>query len=189
MKVKSSEYSSAPEYVDWLDKKGNIIGQIDKSFAHLHGLLHVAVHVFVLDAKKRLILQFRSHKKKIYPLNWDTSVGGHVHAGEDLLKSTQREAWEELGIKTKLHYLGHTDVNSREKNTKGSFHHHERVHFYVTHLPKGVKIRPNEEFDDIAFIPPAEISVFMRNKKFTDIFIAGWKKFGKMVKKEGEMKE
>ncbi|MEK6902989.1 MAG: hydrolase, partial [archaeon] len=76
--------------MDWIDSNGKPFAQVDKNFAHQYGLLHLAGHVFVFDSKKQLILQYRSHKKKIYPLHWDTSVGGHVHAGEPILKSTQR---------------------------------------------------------------------------------------------------
>jgi isopentenyldiphosphate isomerase len=167
--------------VDWIDVKGKVIGEIDKNFAHQHGLLHPAGHVFVFDAQKRMILQYRTHKKKIYPQHWDTAVGGHIHAGGDILTNTKREAREELGIKTQLHYLGHADAEDHEKNSKGTFHHHERVHYYYTLLPHGYKVHPNEEFDDIAYLSLEELPSFIKKKKFTATFKAGWKKFGKKL--------
>ncbi len=172
--------------MDWLDTKGKIIGQIDKTFAHAHGLLHPAVHVFVLDQEGKLILQYRTRSKKIYPQHWDTSVGGHVHAGEDLLKGAQREAGEELGIgKMPLHYLGWADVEDTETNSKGKFHHRERVHYHLARLKKGMRIHPNEEFENIAHIPLEEMPEFIRKKRFTATFLAGWRKFGKAIQGKG----
>jgi len=43
-------------------------------------------------------LQRRSQNKDVAPGKWDTSVGGHVEAGEDLVGSCKREMQEELGI-------------------------------------------------------------------------------------------
>ena len=166
------------EYVDWLTKNGCVIGKIDKYFAHVHGLLHPAVHVFVFDAKKRLILQYRSHTKKIYPRHWDTSVGGHVHAGESLEKSTQREMNEELGIRIPFHYLGFADVEDKEEN----YYHHEHVHYYFSLLPARMKIKPNEEFEKINFVPLEKIPAFIHTHPFTSTFLAGWKKFRKTIK-------
>ncbi|MFZ2198926.1 MAG: NUDIX domain-containing protein, partial [Thermodesulfovibrionales bacterium] len=61
-------------------------------------LLHRVVHVLVFDKKGRLLLQRRSLNKDVAPGKWDTSVGGHVNPGEDILEAAKREMNEELGI-------------------------------------------------------------------------------------------
>ncbi len=170
--------------MDWIDSRGKIVGRVDKNFAHQHGLLHLAGHVFVFDSKKRLILQYRSHKKKIYPLHWDTSVGGHIKAGESVLVGTEREKREELGIETKIHFLGHADSEDYEKNAKGTFHHHERVYYYYSILPPHYKIKPNEEYQKIAFVTLDKLPAFIRKNPFTITFKTGWKKFGKKLIKK-----
>ncbi len=168
--------SSSPkelEWVDELDAHGNIIGRVEKMDAHLRGVRHSAVHVFVFTAKHELILQYRSHRKRIYPLKWDTSVGGHVHAGERLDAGVKREMGEELGLHVQPHYLGWADVADHE----GEYHHRERVHYYCVILPPHAGLTPNEEFEDIAFVTLEKMPAFISSHAFTMTFLAGWNKF------------
>ena len=60
--------------------------------------MHRVVHVLVLNRDGHILLQKRSQNKDVAPGRWDTSVGGHVGVGEDLLLSSKREMHEELGI-------------------------------------------------------------------------------------------
>lgn len=86
------------EILDVLDEGGRVVGTAPRSLVHGRGLPHHAVHVLVRDRAGRLLLQLRSSRKTTSPGLWDTSVGGHVGAGEDLLESALRETREELGI-------------------------------------------------------------------------------------------
>ncbi len=169
------------EYVDWINEKGNVVGRIEKIFAHQHGILHPAGHVFVFDSKKRLILQYRSSTKRIYPQKWDTSVGGHIHAGGGILNNTQREAWEELGINVPLHYLGKALAEGKETNRTGTYYHREIIHYFYAQLSAKTKIKTNEEFENIAFVELEKMPAFIRTHPFTHSFLVGWKKFGKKL--------
>ncbi len=162
------------EWVDELSPEGKIIGRVEKMDAHLRGINHPAVHVWVVDSQERVVLQYRSHLKKIYPLKWDSSVGGHVHAGEHLLTGAQREMSEEIGTVLPLHELGWADVNEVD----GKYHHCERIHFYYALLPEGKKLVLNEEFEDVAYIPVHELNDFVSANPFTPSFLAGWNAFG-----------
>ena len=62
-------------------------------------MLHPVVHVHVFNKNGQLYLQKRADNKEVQPGKWDTSVGGHVRSGEDIIAAVNREAEEELGIK------------------------------------------------------------------------------------------
>ena len=87
------------EFLDVVTEKGEVIKTLPRS--RIHGdpsLLHKVVHVLVFNSKGELILQKRSMIKDVAPGKWDTSVGGHVNAGETLKDAVMREMEEELGI-------------------------------------------------------------------------------------------
>ena len=89
----------ADEYLEIVNEEGETIGHAQRS--EIHGnpsLVHKVVHVLVFNKKGELLLQKRSQNKDVAPGKWDTSVGGHVESGEDLLSSCKREMQEELGI-------------------------------------------------------------------------------------------
>jgi isopentenyl-diphosphate delta-isomerase type 1 len=87
------------EFLDVVNEKGEIIGYAARSKVHGNpSLIHRVVHVFVFNKKGELLLQKRSQNKDVDPGRWDTSVGGHVGAGEELFSSCLREMKEEIGI-------------------------------------------------------------------------------------------
>lgn len=87
------------EILEIVDREGNTIATALRS--HIHGnpsLIHKVVHVLVFNDKGELLLQKRSMNKDVAPGRWDTSVGGHISANEDLIEAAKREMEEELGI-------------------------------------------------------------------------------------------
>ncbi len=87
------------EFLDVVTEKGEVIKVLPRS--RIHGdpsLLHRVVHVLVFNDKEELLLQKRAMSKDVAPGKWDTSVGGHVNAGESLEEAVMREMEEELGI-------------------------------------------------------------------------------------------
>ncbi len=87
------------EYLEVVNHKGEVIGHFPRSVVHGNpSLMHKVVHVLVFDKNGNLLLQKRSMKKDVAPGKWDTSVGGHVGIGEDLIISSKREMEEELGL-------------------------------------------------------------------------------------------
>jgi isopentenyldiphosphate isomerase len=88
------------ELLDVVTEKGEILQTLPRS--EIHGnptLLHRVVHVLVFNEGGEILLQKRSMTKDVAPGRWDTSVGGHVNAGESLADALVREIAEELGIK------------------------------------------------------------------------------------------
>ena len=87
------------EMFQLVDARGNPIGAASREECHGNPLLiHLVVHLHLFDPAGRLFLQKRSMSKDTNPGRWDTSVGGHVGAGETVSDALLREAREELGI-------------------------------------------------------------------------------------------
>lgn len=122
------------EYLEIINEKGDIIGLALRSEVHGNPLLmHRVVHVLVFNEKGEILLQKRSNNKDVAPGKWDTSVGGHVNPGEDLISSAIREMNEELGIlKDDLKYLYsyvHTNLYETEYVTTFGVVHDGSVTF------------------------------------------------------------
>lgn len=65
---------------------------------HIEGFWHKAVHVWIVNSNNNLLIQKRSNTIINHPGKFDSSVGGHVDAGEDSINTAVRETYEELGL-------------------------------------------------------------------------------------------
>ena len=91
--------SATQEFFDQVDEYDRVTGRISRSQAHGNpAVIHRVVHVLVFNGAEELYLQKRADDKDVQPGKWDTSVGGHVNAGEVYLEAAYRELSEELGI-------------------------------------------------------------------------------------------
>jgi len=87
------------EMLPLVDGDGNVLGQAPRGWCHGGSFsMHPVVHLHIIDRSSRLFLQKRSASKSLFPLRWDTAVGGHVTYGEYISESLYREASEELGL-------------------------------------------------------------------------------------------
>ena len=87
------------EIFDVVNDQDQVIDRLPRSEVHARNLLHRSVHALVFDSNQRVFLQLRSDDRDCDPSLWDSSVGGHLQAGEDYDHAIIREAQEELGIK------------------------------------------------------------------------------------------
>jgi 16S rRNA (adenine1518-N6/adenine1519-N6)-dimethyltransferase len=87
------------EMFDVVDENDQVIGQDTRGEVHARKLMHRAVHVFVFNKRGDLLLQQRSMLKDVHPGVWDSSVSGHLDAGEDYAAACVRELDEEMGIR------------------------------------------------------------------------------------------
>jgi 16S rRNA (adenine1518-N6/adenine1519-N6)-dimethyltransferase len=88
----------ADELFDVVDENDAVVRQETRATVHAENLLHRAVHVFVFNKRKELLLQKRSSLKDNFPNRWDSSAAGHLDAGEGYESCVVRELEEELGI-------------------------------------------------------------------------------------------
>jgi isopentenyldiphosphate isomerase/intracellular septation protein A len=124
-----------------IDKNGTILFIAPRKVAHKHPeWIHPTVHLLIVNKKKEIYLQKRSKTKHTYPLYWDSSVGGHVKAGQTIEEALKQESLEELGINlTKYQfvktYLWYDDFQT------------ELVYFFITNQEFDIKIDPIEICD------------------------------------------
>ena len=94
------------EWFDVVDEDNRVIGRATREQCHDGSkLLHPVVHVHIFNSEKKLLLQKRKLNKDIQPGKWDTSIGGHIQAGESLEYAIKRESLEEAGITIDLKKL------------------------------------------------------------------------------------
>lgn len=85
--------------IDVLDESGLRTGEVlSRSDIHRLGKLHRVVHLYLFDAKGRLLLQRRSLTVDHFPGALIISVLGHVDAGASSMETAERELEEELGL-------------------------------------------------------------------------------------------
>ncbi|NUQ38436.1 MAG: NUDIX domain-containing protein [Caldilineales bacterium] len=89
----------AEEWFDIVDGGGEPLGlTAPRWFAHLTGLRHRVAHVYLTTPQGLLALQMRAHDKAEWPARFDTTVGGHLKAGQDWAAGVLAEIEEEIGL-------------------------------------------------------------------------------------------
>ena len=86
------------EIFDVVDDEDKVFRQETRQEIHRKKLKHRAIHVFIFNKKGQLFLQKRSLLKENFPGLWDSSVAGHLDAGEDYDLACLRESKEELNV-------------------------------------------------------------------------------------------
>ncbi len=107
------------ELLEVVNEKGETIDTLPRT--EIHGnpsLMHKVIHVLVFNSNGELLLQKRSMDKDVAPGKWDTSVGGHVSAGESLDEAVRRETEEELGITDCNQQLLYSYIHSNQYETE-----------------------------------------------------------------------
>lgn len=138
------------ELLEIVDTNGNVVGIAPRSVVHGNpSLIHRVVHVLVFDGKGRLLLQKRSMAKDVAPGRWDTSVGGHVDPGEEIVEAAGRELAEELGVENKELKFLYSYMHSNSYET-------ELVYTYSCVREDGFAFN-KEEIDEIRFWDISEI--------------------------------
>lgn len=159
------------ELLDVLDTDLRVVGRATRQEVHSRGLLHRAVHILVVGSDGRLLLQRRSAAKASYPLAWDTSVGGHVGAGEDPLLSALRECHEELGIQVRA-----TDLESLGGYLfdAGTLDAEWVESWLVVH--DGPFAPDPAEVEAVAFFTASEVEELIRRGQTTPHFSVQWER-------------
>ena len=90
------------EILDLVSQEDIVIGQLPRSEVYNQKLSNFrAVTAFIINEQGQLWIPRRTKNKRIFPLCLDTSMGGHVEAGESYQQAFERELLEELNLHAK----------------------------------------------------------------------------------------
>jgi 8-oxo-dGTP pyrophosphatase MutT (NUDIX family) len=141
------------ELVDYYDQDGQVIGQCSREEAEDKNYTTPNAIIFVFTPDNKVIIQKRAQSKKHYPGLWDVSACGGLSSGEDALAAAERELFEEIGIRCKLHFVERF-MNSFPDET-GRLIRCRYSHLYVgVAEPDTVH---NHEVESVAVFPIAEL--------------------------------
>ena len=157
------------EIFDVVDEEDRVVRQATRAEVHRDGLLHRAVHVFAVNRRGELLLQRRSHLKDVHPGVWDSSVAGHLDAGEDYAAAALREMEEEMGI-------ADAAVEEIARIEPGPATGWEHVRLFLTRW-EGTPRYPCAEIDATLWMPAEEIDAWTeaRPEDFASGFLECWK--------------
>ena len=158
------------EIFDVVDEHDEVTGQATRGEVHAQGLLHRAVHVLVFNKRGDLLLQQRSMLKDAHPGVWDSSVSGHLDAGEAYETAAVRELAEEMGIEAKC---PPTEI-ARLKPSAATGWEHIRLYRYEH---QGNIRYPAAEIESAMWfpIPVLEAWIKARPEDFASGFLECWK--------------
>lgn len=151
------------EMIDEYNRLGEKIGIVDKEIAHRDGLWHKAIHVWIINDKNEILLQYRCSEKKLYPNLWDCSFAGHIDAGESSIEGLIREGKEELGIDVDLEKLEFVMTSVEkvvyEKIVSNEF---EDVYILRQNVELDKIVFQKEEVSDAKYVPVDEFFEFVK---------------------------
>jgi len=150
---------SGDELFDVVDENDVSTGTATRAEVHAKDLIHRAVHVLVMNRKGDIWLQKRSLKKDRNPGLWDSSVSGHLDAGEDYRTAASRELGEEIGIEG----VAPDDFEAVASVKPSKENGWEHIHlFQIKH--EGPVNFPASEIEAMMPFPTDEIEAWVANK-------------------------
>lgn len=158
----------AGELFDVVDENDAVTGRTTRAEVHQRGLRHRAVHVLVFNKRGDVLLQQRSALKDVHPGVWDSSVAGHLDAGESYEAAAVRELEEEMGIiHTKPEEVGRLAAC---EDTGQEF-----VRLYQARHDGSIRF-PCAEVRAALWFPPAEVDAWLaaRPQDFAPGFRVCW---------------
>lgn len=165
------------EIFDVVDEHDRVTGQATRVEVHAKGLLHRAVHVFVVNRRGELLLQRRSMLKDSHPGVWDSSVSGHLDSGESYPSAAVRELAEEMGIR------GAEPIEiAIVPPSQATGWEHVRLYGCDYHGPLRF---PCAEIDSAAWFPLEELEAWIaaRPMDFSSAFIVCWEAGKQLLRK------
>ncbi|WP_291402252.1 isopentenyl-diphosphate Delta-isomerase [Daejeonella sp.] len=137
-------FDGQDELLILVDENDNQIGIQDKLSVHVQGILHRAFSVFIFNSKNELLLQQRSNIKYHSPGLWTNTCCSHPRPGESTLDACNRRLYEEMGMKSNLHFSFSFLYKFEFSN---GLTEHEFDHVYIGNTDIDPQINPKEVND------------------------------------------
>lgn len=145
---------------DILNSAGEPTGEtVERSANALkEGQFHLVIHVWVINGKKKTLIQKRSDKVDILPGMW-AATSGSALSGETELDAAKRELSEELGIKAEDDEL----ILIKKYRGRNNF-----VYVYAVHKNVGISeiTMQEEEVQAVKWVTSKELSDMVHKKQF-----------------------
>jgi isopentenyl-diphosphate delta-isomerase len=128
---------------------------VEKMDAHVRGLLHLAVSVFVFDGDA-LLIQRRAAAKYHCGGQWANTCCSHPHWEESLEACAERRLEEELGFTLPL--VRHQTVEYEASVGEGLSEHERVTLFSALADRRSLTVQPNpDEVDAVRWIAPDDL--------------------------------
>lgn len=132
------------EQVVLVDSKDRELELKNKQSAHIEGLLHRAISIFVFNEKNELILQQRASHKYHSGLLWANTCCGHPRKGEAVSEAAHRRLDEEMGfdcpLEKRFYFIYKADLDN-------GLIEYEFDHIFLGRYEGVPKINPKEVAD------------------------------------------
>ena len=142
--------------IDVVNKDDKVIATKERLKVKNNEIVRVT-GIFILNNKNEILLQKRAAQSFKYPNHWDCSAGGHVDSGESYNICANRELFEEIGIKTKLEFLGKDYFKLPDGR-------HHFISSYKGTYNKEFKL-DKTEVSDVQFFSFEQIKELIKNKE------------------------
>ncbi len=154
------------EYLDIIDKKGNVVGKDTReNLHHSPNKIHMTVNILIINSRDEILVQRRSLKKRYGAGCWEISAGGHVESGSSPGKTAEKELKEELGIKAELTFIS--------KKLYKFEHEQELAHLYFGYSDGPFEIDRNE-IEKIRLIKFTELEGFLKRRNKVKSMLEYW---------------
>jgi len=141
------------EILDLVDQNNQVTGQLSKAQVHAQELTNFrAIDAFLINDQGQLWIPRRTKTKKLFPLFLDSSVGGHVSAGESYDQAFIRELQEELNIDAST--LTYKMIGSMTPHKHGTVGF---LHVYVIHTNQTPDYK-TDDFCEAFWLTPQELA-------------------------------
>lgn len=123
--------SNPPIMIPGINEEGELF-PIEKIKAHLDGIHHLALSVFIFDGDE-LLIQRRAEGKYHCGGQWANTCCTHPHFNENIEKAAHRRLKEELGFNVPLEKKRVVEYST---DVGGGLWEQERVHMFMANVSK-----------------------------------------------------